>query len=279
MTLRKIILLILTIPFLSACSDSEDFKMHQNEATINQQWREGLYKSQYRYKFLLPQSYEKGENASEVYPLIIGLHGMTTEDGAYYAPYSVEDRHLLAKYPAFVLAPSNTTKGWGEEALWVIDVIQELIKTYPVDTTRIYLIGFSMGGSGSFEFSENLYNTIAVKPAAIIRIAGRTQHQLISPLRNETAIWYHYGLQDSKTIKETAARTFHTVKKAQSPVEVKTGLSLVSGKIRRTRVINKENREWFKLSAYFPMGHSPEIPAFNEEVVPWLFSQQLKKDP
>jgi predicted peptidase len=108
-----------------------------------------------------PLSYTK--KGTRTYPLIINLYGQkqcgSTDltlliDGNTMSNRIAGGFDVTAvnpvdgqKYSFFVFSPQCPTK-WGWSAPQVYKMLTQLKQMYPIDTTRIYLTGFSAGGWG-----------------------------------------------------------------------------------------------------------------------------------
>ena len=124
------------------------------------------------YRFLFPDN-----DTARRYPLVIFLHGSgergsDNEAQLKWGVMNFASDHNMKMYPAFVIAPqcppniswSNTTRSkTGEVSLQttpsrpmqlVMEVINDVIKRFHVDTNRIYITGLSMGGHGTFDALE-----------------------------------------------------------------------------------------------------------------------------
>ena len=135
-----------------------------------------------QYRLFVPT-----ENISSgSYPLILTLHGLG-ECG------SDNDRQIIThriaetwaedssqqKHPAFILSPQIPKRSNNLDDLWeylpsywftAIDSLLDLIiLKYPIDTTRIYLTGLSLGALNTWWF---IYNTSPNRFAAAIPLSG-----------------------------------------------------------------------------------------------------------
>lgn len=132
-----------------------------------------------QYRFLFPDN-----DPTRKYPLVIFLHG-SGERGSdnnaqlKWGVMNFASDENMKKYPAFVIAPqcplntawSNTTRGKnGEITLQstpskpmqlLMELVNDVIKKFHVDTTRIYITGLSMGGYGTFDALERYPNLFA----------------------------------------------------------------------------------------------------------------------
>lgn len=174
-----------------------------------------------------------GANTEKRYPLILSLHGAGGKGNDNKKNLKIwngvlAEESLRKKHPCFVVAPQSPT-GWripdsapndSREKLssypeawrkvvdsgrnWlddipegrlqtVFDLIDSLAKQYPVDPDRVYVLGHSMGGFGTFE-------SIALQPdrfAAAIPSAGGMLPWHDSKKITNIPIWAFHGDQDT----------------------------------------------------------------------------------
>ncbi len=186
-------------------------------------------------------------------------------------------------YPSFCLdAAANSD--------WVYAMVAELVANYRIDTNRIYLAGFSAGGSGSYPFASNLEAKQELTVAGIVRCAGGSNTTLSAAIAGKTSVWYHVGLNDSYDFgygngllsenpndeRRNSNKAYAYVKGldtsagAVETVETET----ISGYECTITTLSLAGVEIFKRSHYAGMGHS--APAYSDpEVVKWLFNQHL----
>ena len=106
------------------------------------------------YIIYVPHSFDPANK----YPLLVLLHGYG--DSALFNPYSPANMELLKsceKKGVILVSPCGRQKLPIRRGLYIddaeIDVLQVMklvMKYYPVDDTRVYLTGDSMGGFGSY---------------------------------------------------------------------------------------------------------------------------------
>ena len=101
------------------------------------------------YRLFVPDGYD----GSKPTPLVVALHGMGGDENSMFDSYGKELPKDAAKYGFIVVAP----KGRGPAAMYrgdaeqdVLDVMAEVERDYKVDKSRIYLMGHSMGGYGTW---------------------------------------------------------------------------------------------------------------------------------
>jgi len=104
----------------------------------------------------------------ESYPLAIFLHGCCGEDDHATLRNAVDPpvrmwHHFgdnIQQEPTYIMAP-KTTRGWSQKFPDIRKVIDELVSSGKVDSRRIYMTGFSMGGAGTWQFMEQYPGLIA----------------------------------------------------------------------------------------------------------------------
>ncbi len=102
----------------------------------------------YEVHDFVPSNITDGETGT---PLVIVLHGLS--DDPYYTVNSIGWADMAAEEGFLVIAPDYPGFGMGdatgnaEAADFVKSVIDYAAETYGIDTGRVYLTGFSMGGA------------------------------------------------------------------------------------------------------------------------------------
>lgn len=123
---------------------------------------------------------KRGINPRSRYPAILFLHGST---GEKYIDELIVGKHkdgLLqdhidgsCEFPFYVIGPRipDGICSWSIVSELVINALDCAIAEYPIDTDRIYLAGFSMGGCGVFDLAVKYPR----KFAALAPSAGLTE--------------------------------------------------------------------------------------------------------
>lgn len=270
----KILLLIVFTVHLTCCDDSLRSALDAPE-TFDEADRPVLEHDPVEdFELLKPWNYDKSRNANRLYPLVVSLHG---GGGSHYKPCIVGDDEEMQAYPCFFLAP--TCSDWGTSADWVRDRIEALINEYRIDTNRLYLMGYSMGGSGSYTFARAYYDKYSRLFAGIVRLAGQSQTELYPSIADKTSIWYHIGLNDTETRVLIAEEAYQFIKSYAGNI---TALEIiehdnVSAYPRKTKTLIKNNVQIMKKSEYTGVGHSASVPFNDPGVLAWLFSQSLAR--
>jgi predicted peptidase len=148
------------------------------------------------YRLLKPINF----NPKKSYPLIVSLHGAGGR-GSDNVKQLRDWNELLAEeqrridYPAYILAPQSEVR-WNSTHL---QNVKDIIKDLPaVDTKRIYVLGHSMGGRGTYAFIQSDPKYFAAAAPS----AGNSEDVDASVIK-DIPIWIFYGDKD----KIESART------------------------------------------------------------------------
>ncbi|MEZ0260064.1 MAG: dienelactone hydrolase family protein [Alphaproteobacteria bacterium] len=126
---------------------------------------ENGYKRVQQYYFSAPAKMAQGVR----YPLVVVLHDKA---GMAYAPVYLRERRVSTDFPAFIVVPQAApTKVWSSPKKYsgqeftgaakapisenyampdVLDIVATLMDTYPVDPSRLYIVGCDEGGAGVY---------------------------------------------------------------------------------------------------------------------------------
>lgn len=125
-------------------------------------------------------------------PVIIFLHGRSLcgrnlNRVKRYGPLDaiVKGRQI----DALVLVPQNPGGSWKPDK--INDVLEWTKKHYPMDSTRVYVIGMSLGGYGTLDFA----GTYPDKVAAAMALCGGSTLKDVSGL-GELPLWIMHGTAD-----------------------------------------------------------------------------------
>jgi len=153
----------------------------------------------------------KNDNKNLKYPLVITFHNSTrigTDNENQLEPFAKIwlRNEIYSKYQCYVIAPqfskrsSNYEKDTegiqnskpSNEVFALLDLINNIQKEYPnIDKNRIYLIGYSMGGSTA----QNMMNLAPNKFAAIVSVAAVPDFSNLKKM-NKKNIWLIHGEKD-----------------------------------------------------------------------------------
>ncbi len=94
----------------------------------------------------VPNEYFEGTDGGKKYPLIVALHG--SSDHPVYEAEGNGWVNVAGQERLIVAAPIT------ESGVFVHDMIDQLIEKYPIDESRIYVVGFSLGGGGTINVTS-----------------------------------------------------------------------------------------------------------------------------
>jgi hypothetical protein len=136
---------------------------------------------------------------------------------------------VKSKYQPFILYPQcpSSSYEWGYfntgtaaqkgyaalPAVAAVNVIDSLIKVYPIDTTRLYIGGLSWGGLGT----EALMMSYPTKFAATFPCAGENYLDSINVM-TKTPFWMFHGLSDGTVTVKPDTQFVTAVIKSGIPV-------------------------------------------------------------
>ena len=204
-----------------------------------------------KYVVFVPHDY-KGDKE---YPLILFLHGAGERGDDGEAPVkqgignAIKFKGGEKTFKFFVIFPQCSKKGtWkagGPDADRALAILDEVQKTYKIDSKRIYLTGLSLGGFGTFSLA-------AADPerwAAIVPVCGGGDTSTASKVK-DIPCWCFHGDADKAVPVQKSRDMIDAIKKA-------------GGKPRYSE---------------FPyVGHNSWDPAYiTPELYPWLLAQKRK---
>jgi predicted esterase len=107
------------------------------------------------FRFFIPSAYD----ASRRWPLVVALHGMGGDENSFFNAYDNGILKRLAESRGYlVVCPKGrqpTSMYFGPAEKDVLDVLGEMKREFAIDEDRVYLMGHSMGGYGSWSVSVN----------------------------------------------------------------------------------------------------------------------------
>lgn len=185
-------LLVLLLPFAGW---AQDFKAYR-----------GNIPGSYNYWFYDPQT-EPDPNAH--FPLLIFLHGRSLcgNDLSKVKKYGPISAVALGKViDSYILAPQNPGESWKPEKVWKI--VEWAKEHYPVDTTRIYVYGMSLGGYGTLDMAARYPDQIA----AAMAMCGGSYAKDMSGL-NRLPLWIVHGTADKSVNVKESDRVVEAIRK------------------------------------------------------------------
>lgn len=207
-----------------------------------------LKKVKYNYILNVPEDYDKYPDKK--WPVIFYLHGRHASGKnlqslkRYGLPYYLSKGK---KMDFIVVSPQCPWgKNWATED-WFNPVYDEVAAKLRVDDSRVYLIGMSMGGFGTWE----LANRMPDRFAAISPMCGGANVKWVEQL-SKIPTWVFHGTADRQ------------IPISRSEVMVKA-LEKLKAEVIFTRLINQ--------------GHDISKQFNNDELYSWLLKHSLQKLP
>jgi predicted esterase len=172
-----------------------------------------------RYRFMEPKHY----NSQHKYPIVICLHGSTgsgkdnAKQIATCLPAQIlSTNEIRDRYPAFIFvpqAPRGTSFGGftnlpGIDSL-ILEAMFELEARLPIDTTRRYVTGYSMGGYGTWSMICKWPDLFA----AAVPMCGKGDVDLVPKIKDKH-IWAFHGAQDINVPVSGSRNMIEAIRKA-----------------------------------------------------------------
>lgn len=126
-------------------------------------------------------------------PVVMFLHGRSLcgknlANVLRYGPIDALKRGR--RIDAFVVAPQTDVVTWKPDKVW--EVYEWVKERYTVDTCRLYVLGMSLGGYGTLNFTASYPDKVA---AAMALCGGATLDSLCG--LNEVPLWILHGTADT----------------------------------------------------------------------------------
>jgi predicted peptidase len=221
------------------------------------------------YRILYPQNY----NPDQKYPLLLFLHGAgergnDNEKQLVHGSAMFLDPLNRRNYPAFVVFPQCPENEWwihasllqtlrtdgdldhsdvfpaSEPMKLVMGLLDELLAELNIDDSRLYVMGLSMGGFGTFDLLSRRPEWFA----AAVPICGGGDSGKAKKFAPHTSLWVFHGDEDEVVPAELSRIMVKAIEEAGGDV---------------------------KYTEYKGVGHNSWDPAFAEEdLLPWIFNKQ-----
>jgi predicted peptidase len=155
------------------------------------------WESDVHFNFAYAQYLPKDYDGKKKFPLVLFLHGAGERgedlDVACRHGYMKHVRESGAEYPFIIVAPQCPNgKFWGCYTESLLAFLEDICATLAVDTDRVYLTGFSMGGTGTWMLSM----AAPERFAAIAPICGSGIYWYGEALKNIPIMIYHGDCDD-----------------------------------------------------------------------------------
>lgn len=148
----------------------------------------------YNFWLYTPEGYDKKDTTAKEFPLVVFLHGRSLcgKDLEKVRRYGTIDALERGRnIPAVVLAPQNPGETWNPKKLCAI--LDYLKEECPYDTSRVYVLGMSLGGYGTLDFVASCPD----KVAAAIALCGGTTVKDITGM-GQVPLWIIHGTADKR---------------------------------------------------------------------------------
>lgn len=258
---------ILTLVLLSS-SSFQTLKAQENQDSISNLF-EAINFKELPYRLLKPINFTK----EKIYPVIVSLHGAggkgfdnikQIKDSKWVSYLAKKEVRL--DYPAYIIAP-QTTELWNETDL---SKIKEIINNLPsADARRIYVMGHSMGGRGTYQFIQfDPHYFAAAAPSAGSGLP-ETEDFIDVPKIKDIPIWAFHGDLDPKCPYEKDVKVFEAMQKIGGNMKFTTWKGdKHGGPIALKMVTGSAN-----VTTQYSSGQCDLEPIF----LKWLFKQRLSK--
>ncbi|MDE0106535.1 MAG: dienelactone hydrolase family protein [Bryobacterales bacterium] len=161
------------------------------------------------YRLMPPIAFDD----SELYPVIVSLHGgggRGTDNRRQLRGWNrlLADEATRKQYPSYVLAPQSTHL-WGAAHLKKIKAI--VAELPAADLDRVYVLGHSMGGHGSFIVLQIDPSYFAAAAPSAGTGRGQDEEFIDASLIKDVPIWAFHGDGDTVAPYERAETLFATM--------------------------------------------------------------------
>ena len=190
-----------------------------------------------------PEGYTEGTR----YPVIFFLHGAGTrgpsaESGILKNPF-FKEINKYGTFPFIVIAPQCSEDTWFDMFERLKALLINTAKSPDVDPDRIYVMGASMGGYGTWQLAISLPEYVA----AAVPICGGGLYWNAKRLLN-VPVWAHHGELDDVVHPDESKRMVEAARRAGCDA---------------------------RLTLYPDVSHAAWIPVYrNPEVFEWLLSHK-----
>ena len=189
------------------------------------------------YRLLFPKNYDRDykEKYDKKYPLVLFLHGAgergdSSKTVKHIGAWALQEQNR-ENYECFVLVPQCEKNNKWVEVDWAADshtqlkemskymnltveLLEKIETELPIDTTKIYLTGLSMGGYGAWDLAARFPH----KFAGLVPICGGADETTAQSLE-KMPIWVFHGALD-QTVKPQRSRNMIKAMKKTGNTEV-----------------------------------------------------------
>lgn len=207
------------------------------------------------YLLFLPQGYQA--KSEKRWPLILFLHGAGERGTNIWQVATHGPPKNVREHPdfPFIVVSPQCPEGqiWSNDI--VIGLLDEIIRKYAVDTSRVYLTGLSMGGYGTWRIGL----TNPERFAAIVPICGGGE--MISVMLSSR--------DKTRALQTLGVWAFHGGKDPVVPLDESQ---------RMVDALKRAGVREVKFTVYPEAGHNSWTEAYNEpQLYQWLLEHQRKQ--
>ena len=161
-----------------------------------------------QYLKAYPKNYENGKK----YPVIVFLHGAGTRGADIEAvrsnPYfTITETH--EDFPFITIAPYCHEDTWYDKLEFLKKLVYDVAQSDFADSERIYLMGNSMGGYGTWQLAMSIPEMFA----AIVPICGGGMYWN-APMLVNVPVWAFHGGKDGVVYTEESQKMVDAVNNA-----------------------------------------------------------------
>ncbi|WP_409347015.1 prolyl oligopeptidase family serine peptidase [Paenibacillus sp. MBLB4367] len=143
--------------------------------------------------WFVPNGYE--ENKDTTWPLILFLHGIKRrgEDLSMLEGYGLTGLAVRQDdFPFAVVAPQCPSNSfWPQERSKVIALLDHTVSSLRIDSARVYVTGFSMGGNGAWDLAAHAPDRFA----AVVPLSGWYDPKE-AKVFERMPVWAFHGVED-----------------------------------------------------------------------------------
>jgi hypothetical protein len=217
------------------------------------------------YGWQKPWGYNRESNASRQYPLVV--FGPWNEGNGYFT------EAIRKQFPAFYMSYGEASDAAGAALSDRIDARMS-DQGFRIDLNRIYLTGFSKGGSGSYATIRGFLSKGKCF-AGLIRLAGQSNSVLAEGAVEKIAISMHIGLKDTQQRIDVSRALYAYIKNHSANENAVETILAEPAFGRTTWVLTLDGVDVIRYSEYPNMGHTTATPYSDPAIYQWLMTRAI----
>jgi hypothetical protein len=199
----------------------------------------------YNYLTYLPEKYNL--DSLQHWPLIIYLHGGSdrgTDLKKLYSSGIPDQIYRGRNFPFIVIAPQCPLSIRWETDNWFEPLFKEISEKYRIDPSRIYLTGYSLGGSGTWYLATKYPGRFAaIAPMSGFTSQNKYIYKHINRLK-DMPVWAFHGKMDITVPYEETERLVKKLQKKNKHLKF-TSEPNTGHRIHWNIYPNKDLYDWF----------------------------------